>query len=129
TRRALLTCLTLGVIISASVCLPATAQKKSGDDAPRQRNSKRLKKAVAYYSCPMDADVKAKSPGKCPKCGMLLRAVYEAPPATAVQAAPQAEATMSNAQAVENTDGAESKMYIPDIEVLDQDGRKLHFYT
>ena len=129
TRRALLSCLTLGILVGGSVCVTATAQKKTGDDAPQQRNSKQRKQAVAYYSCPMDADVKAKSPGKCPKCGMALRAVYEAPPATAVQAAPQAEATMSNAPAIENTDGTGSKVYIPDIEVLDQEGRKLNFYT
>ena len=129
TRRDLLTCLTLGVLISVLVCVPASAQKKPGDNASRQHNSKLPKKAVAYYSCPMDGDVRAKSPGKCPKCGMLLRAVYEETPATAAEAAPQAEATMSNSPAVEHTDGAGSQMNIPDIEVLDQDGRKLHFYN
>jgi cytochrome oxidase Cu insertion factor (SCO1/SenC/PrrC family) len=77
----------------------------------------------------MDGDVKAKSPGKCPKCGMALRAVYEATPATAAGAAPQAETALSNAPFSENTDGAKSQMSIPDIEVLDQDGRKLRFYT
>ena len=129
TWRVPLTCLTLGILVGALLCVPATAQKKSGVGASRQRDSKRLKKAVAYYSCPMDADVKAKSPGNCPKCGMALRAVYEATPTTDAMAAPQSEAAMSNASAIENTDGAGLKMNIPDIEVLDQDGRKLHFYT
>jgi hypothetical protein len=87
TCRALLTCLTLGVIISVLACLPATAQKKARDEGSPQRNTKQPKKTVAYYSCPMDGEVKAKSPGKCPKCGMLLRAVYEATPATAAVAA------------------------------------------
>ncbi|MDQ1524403.1 MAG: hypothetical protein QOE47_2327 [Pyrinomonadaceae bacterium] len=127
TRRVLLACLTLGILAGGLVGVPATAQKRPGHVA--LRNSKQRKKAVAYYTCLMDSEMRAKVPGKCPKCGMALRAVYEEPPATAVQAAPQAEATMSNTPAIENADGAGSKMYIPDIEVLDQDGRKLHFYT
>jgi cytochrome oxidase Cu insertion factor (SCO1/SenC/PrrC family) len=130
TRRALLPCLTLGVLLGVlAFCVPATAQKKAGNVASRQHNSKQPKKVVAYYSCLMDRDVRAKSPGKCPKCGMTLRAVYEATPATAADAAPQAEAMMSSPPTVENTDGAVSKMKIPDIEVLDQEGRKIHFYT
>ena len=27
---------------------------------------------TVIYQCPMDKDVKMKSPGKCPKCGMTL---------------------------------------------------------
>ena len=61
----------------------------------------------------MHPTVKAKSAGKCPKCGMKLVAgpSHEAP----------AEATVAPAES--------SKMNIPDIELLDQSGRKIHFYT
>ena len=134
TRRDLLTHLMLAVLVCILAGVPATAQKKPDARASAPRNAKQSKQSVAYYSCPMDVEVKAKSQGKCPKCGMLLRAVYEATPATAMEAAPKAEAaTASNAPRIENTgentDGSESKMNIPDIEVLDQNGRKLHFYT
>jgi cytochrome oxidase Cu insertion factor (SCO1/SenC/PrrC family) len=129
TWRARLTCLTLGILISVLVCTPATAQKKPRAVALQQRNATQPKKSVAYYSCLMDRDVKAKSPGKCPKCGMTLRAVYEETPPTAAEAAPQAEATTSNAPTIENKDGVAAKMNIPDIEVRNQDGRKLHFYN
>jgi cytochrome oxidase Cu insertion factor (SCO1/SenC/PrrC family) len=129
TWRALLPRLTLGVIIGVSVCVPATAQKKAGDVASQQHNAKQPKNSVAYYSCPMHTDVRAKSPGKCPKCRMTLRAVYEPTPAATADAAPKAEATTSSAQTIENTDSAASKMNIPDTEVRDQDGRNLHFYT
>jgi protein SCO1/2 len=68
---------------------------------------------VATYSCPMHPDVKSNRPGKCPKCGMALRLRGEQPPASPkVPEKPAAD-----------------KMTIPDVEVLDQDGRKLHFYT
>ncbi len=64
----------------------------------------------------MHASVKAKKPGRCPKCGMDLRAVRHDEPA---------------AQAVTETaeTGRLSKLNIPDLEVLDQNGRKIHFYT
>ena len=99
---ALLLC-TLGVI-------PAQAQTASPDHAHKTSSAK----DGVYYSCPMHASVKAKKPGKCPKCGMALRAVRndEAP----------AEADVPH-------DDQLSKMNIPDIELLDQNGRKIHFYT
>lgn len=64
------------------------------------------------YSCPMHPGVTSKSKGRCPKCGMDLRLKNHAE--TAVP---------------EVTETAPQKMNIPDIELLDQDGRKLHFYT
>lgn len=36
-------------------------------------------KAEERYSCPMHADVTAKEPGKCSKCGMALVAAPSAP--------------------------------------------------
>ena len=66
------------------------------------------------YSCPMHPDVKSTKKGKCPKCGMDLRPVK---PATT--------------EVVEETEPAATphKINVPDIEVLDQNGRKIHFYS
>ncbi len=38
---------------------------------------------LLYYTCPMPehSDVRESKPGKCPKCGMTLIPVMEAPPA------------------------------------------------
>ena len=58
------------------------------------------------YSCPMHTEVTAKKKEKCPKCGMDLRLVKHDETAIEVK-----------------------KMNIPDIELLDQNGRKIHFYT
>jgi protein SCO1/2 len=67
----------------------------------------------ATYSCPMHPAVKSKKPGKCPKCGMKL---------VKAKSATRAVATDTPARG-----GA--RMFIPDVELLDQDGRKVHFYN
>ena len=80
---------------------------------PQKRQSKQ--KTQATYSCPMHPDVKSKSAGRCPKCGMDLRVVkHEEPKAEPVAVSHDAGAT---------------KINIPDLELLDQNGRKIHFYT
>ena len=68
------------------------------------------------YSCPMHPTVKAKKPGRCPKCGMDLRvAQHEEPAAPEITDA--------------SHDPGDTKFKIPDIQLLDQNGRKIHFYT
>src|SRR6185369_7738656 len=66
------------------------------------------------YSCPMHPDVTSTRKGKCPKCGMDLR-----------------EKDPDETAAVEDTApvAAGQKMNIPDVELLDQNGRKIHFYS
>jgi protein SCO1/2 len=71
---------------------------------------------AAVYSCPMHPEVKSKKKGRCPKCKMDLR-----PARAESEAAP----VMTEAHATH----AASKMSIPDVELLDQDGRKVRFYT
>jgi protein SCO1/2 len=72
-----------------------------------------------YYTCVMHPEVREKKPGNCPKCNMALRLKHAEPPA----ATKETTATVANAY---YTSG---KMTIPDVEVLDQDGRKIHFYS
>ena len=75
------------------------------------------RKQADEYVCPMHAEVKSPKPGNCPKCEMALRKVEHTEPA-AVRVKPVGEA--------ENQTGS---VKIPDVTVLDQDGRKLRFYT
>jgi protein SCO1 len=89
--------ITLSLIFCAFVCNSVQAQQTSAHYADKT------------YSCPMHPDVKKKSKGKCPKCGMDLR--------------PEVR------EVTHERDAPASKMNIPDVEVLDQDGRKIHFYT
>ena len=61
----------------------------------------------------MHPDVKSTKKGKCPKCGMDLRLAEPKTEEVADEPAPVAG----------------QKMNIPDVELLDQNGRKIHFYS
>jgi protein SCO1 len=95
----------LALIICAIAFIPVQAQ------TPK----KSKQKPQATYSCPMHPDVKSKSAGRCPKCGMDLRVMKHA------EAAAEPVAV--------SHDVATTKINVPDLELLDQNGRKIHFYT
>lgn len=86
--------------------------------APVQ-NAEAALRQQASYVCPMHADVKSAKPAKCPKCRMDLRV------ADTVSKVP------ASSEAPEKPDGKAEKVAfeIPDANVLDQDGRRLRFYT
>jgi protein SCO1/2 len=91
-------------------------------------------KPIAYYSCPMHPDVKAKKKGdRCPKCGMDLRPVYkeEADSRQEETGSPVTAATPAESAAASHDDARHASVIgaIPDVELLDQDGRTIHFYT
>ncbi|HEX5706256.1 MAG TPA: SCO family protein [Pyrinomonadaceae bacterium] len=144
TRSAPLMRLTLGLLLCALALVPAQAQKrhtrhgvaKTTKKAATARQSKPAD--VAYYSCPMHASVKEKSAGRCPKCGMDLRPVSHADAREAEASANDAGASGPNAATATNattaadaetSTGQVARMNIPDTELLDQDGRKVRFYT
>ena len=112
----------IGLFICGFLCLPAQAQQQ----APHAggNTSERSKRSQASYSCPMHPEVKAKKKGKCPKCGMELRPVAQKETTAAADVpSPTAEVPSPDAGT------ATLKMNIPDTELVDQNGRKLHFYT
>jgi len=110
----------VALIVCALAFIPALAQQPHNHS---QAQGKKVRQQ-RVYSCPMHPEVTAKSKGKCPKCGMDLRAVDQkeasASHEASVQAAEMTKVSLS---------GQVPKMNIPDIEVLDQNGRKIHFYT
>ena len=120
--------LTLALIVctfgSAQAQNETPHHQESKTTAVRQTRQRAKTKNEAHYSCPMHPSVKSKSKGRCPKCGMDLRLVRHDQATTEV-AAQDAQTPTSDTPAT----GPVSKMNIPDIEVLDQNGRKINFYT
>jgi cytochrome oxidase Cu insertion factor (SCO1/SenC/PrrC family) len=88
---------------------PVSAQKRTRPQAARR------------YVCPMHPEVKSTRPRKCPKCGMVLRLV---------EPTVDEGGAGSNPQVVITDDMFSfSSSRIPDIPVVDQDGKHLHFYS
>jgi len=107
----------VGLLVCALAFIPALAQQPHNHSQAPAKKVRQQK----VYSCPMHPEVTAKSKGKCPKCGMDLRPVEQKE--AAAEVSHEAEMTKVSAS------GQVPKMNIPDIEVLDQNGRKIHFYT
>jgi protein SCO1/2 len=66
------------------------------------------------YSCPMHPEVKSKTPGTCPKCSMTLKRESHI-----LASAPNA-ATANNSRWGAN--------YFPNVPLITQDGKTVHFY-
>lgn len=124
--------LSLGLLACTLAFVPAQAQTDHAHKTSQSKTTKQeTKKENVYYSCPMHESVKAKKPGRCPKCGMDLRAVRsEQASAEAESTSHDAVATAANVSFTEKSGTDQvSKMNIPDLELLDQNGKKIHFYT
>lgn len=76
-------------------------------------------KTVRRYVCPMHPDVTSSKPGKCPKCQMALRATR-----VKVEKEPPAETSANE----NDSEPAASSVKIPDVAVLDQNGKSLNFH-
>ena len=62
------------------------------------------------YSCPMDPEIKSRTAGTCPKCGMTLKQESNSP----TPVAPQGTRWGAN--------------YFPNVTLTTQDGKTVHFY-
>jgi protein SCO1 len=114
------------LIIGPLLCVLAFVPVQAHNDEPH-RAEKKTTQSKKTWSCPMHPDVKSKSKGRCPKCGMDLRLVEKEETAVASHEVETPTAQMTKVSSVSS--GEFPKMNIPDVELLDQDGRKIHFYT
>ena len=122
-QSALCRAFVLTVMILAGIEVQAFANAGLRDQISEKKTTT---KQVRSYVCPMHPDVKSTKRGKCPICKMDLRLERVADNAVAA-------AMRSNVTDTANTESNESvsarKMVIPDVEVLDQNGNALHFYS
>ena len=117
--------ITVGLLVGMLAIIPVHAQTETPHNHSQTLAKKTQQKV---YSCPMHPEVKAKSKGKCPKCHMDLRLVDQKEVTAEVShevGTPTSSAEMTKVSSSEQS----SKMNIPDTELLDQNGRKIHFYT
>jgi protein SCO1 len=115
-----LACCTLLALVFIAPSVETRAQPAS--KAVTQPQSR---KVVRSYVCPMHPEVKSTKPGRCPKCKMDLRVVIAEPGAVGDNRSQPTETALPTI----NTSGSSHKMIIPDVNVLDQDGNELHFYS
>ena len=105
--------LALGMVVGALALLVFGAAAAHAHDG---HNHAKQQTGAAAYVCPMHPSVKSAKPGRCPKCKMELRAVE-----------PQPAATPASSVATVYRSG--DQMTLPDVEILDQNGRRVRFYT
>ncbi|HKG13836.1 MAG TPA: heavy metal-binding domain-containing protein, partial [Pyrinomonadaceae bacterium] len=118
--------------VALSVCAaPATRAQVGAAPAAADENN-----SGDFYSCPMHPEVKSKKKGTCPKCKMDLRLTHPQPKPSddATKAGVTGASSMNANAAAEDAHagyarGGSSKMNIPDVELLDQNGNKVRFYS
>jgi len=93
--------------------MPAEAAQRRTQAARKQAAQKN-----AVYVCEMDPEIRSSKPGKCPKCGMILKKASDEPDTAA---GPSDEAKSSG--------DLVKPLQIPDTTVYDQNGKKLRFYS
>lgn len=115
-RRGIASALAAMMFIAAMLVETATARPASAlQKSPAQKKG-------YYYTCLMDPEIKSRAPGKCPKCGMTLKAARREP-------GPTAPAELSDKTGISKATDWTGSLRIPDTTVYDQDGKQLHFYS
>ncbi len=125
------------LLAAALLFCAATAARARDHASDAATNKTGANDSGDFYSCPMHPDVKSKKKGRCPKCKMDLRLTHARPkpsPEAAGAVMNESDSTNANANAAVNANAdhaayGSSKMAIPDVELLDQNGDKVHFYT
>ncbi len=121
--RAPFTLLIFVSILSLSAAAVSARQRR-----PVSTRTQAATQTAVQYVCPMHPEVKASKPGKCPKCHMTLRRV-SADASAETTAEAKTSATTAGNTAAAKTEDVGTQLKIPDTAVIDQDGRRLNFYT
>ena len=104
-------------LVLALMCV--TGADRNSDLVIAQSRQKPQQK-IARYACPMHPEVTSSKRGRCPKCGMSLRLVADDAASATAPASSTASLPTEDANAI-------SSSRIPDIHVLDQNGKRLNF--
>ena len=125
-RKALL----ITVVTLAGIGFEAHAFENARGREQDSQEKTTATRQVKSYSCPMHPEVKSTKRGKCPKCKMDLRLDRAAVADIDVaEAAVMSANSTDAATTASNAPGFTRKMVIPEVDVLDQNGNALHFYS
>ena len=116
--------LVLTVMTLAGIGFETHAFEKARARGQDSQEKKTSTKQVKSYVCPMHPEVRSTKRGKCPKCKMDLR-LERAVTSTAATG----DQNLLAANTASSAPGYARKMVIPEVEVLDQNGNALHFYS
>ena len=105
-----LTLILVALIFCAEASRPLLA-------AVPQTKTQAVSKQVRRYACPMHPDVTSARRGRCPRCGMRLRLTKQESPSAINEATRELAASPVASQT------------IPDLPVIDQNGKRLRFYS
>lgn len=115
------------VLVCILAIISGASLSTTGSPAGQTRAARASKGATAVaYECPMHPEVTSKRRGKCPKCGMTLRARSKSLQPTATTG--DDSNTAPNPTARTQEIGIPT-LRIPDAAVVDQNGRRFNFYT
>ena len=130
TRSRLCKAFVLTVTMLAAIGVQAQAFAEAEGREQSSEKKKTATTQVKSYVCPMHPEVKSTKRGKCPKCKMDLRleraTTSSADNQNLIAGNVVDEATAMSAS---NAAGSARKMVIPEVEVLDQNGNSLNFYS
>src|SRR5262245_2711156 len=103
--------------VSALTCLLLVTPDAAAATVPARQTPMAPAGTVSSFYCPMHPDFRSGKQGKCPRCGMTLRAGAPA-------AQPESPATGPG-----NAEIKQGSLDIPDVSVYDQNGKRLSFYS
>lgn len=115
--KVMVVALALGLMCAAAPVSDSNLLSAQG----QQKGQQKAQPKVARYACPMHPEVTSTKRGKCPKCGMALRLVKDPIDKSA--------APIETAAKDAGDSSAFSSSRIPDVEVYDQNGNRLNFYS
>lgn len=109
------------LMLAAAPYAPHASENSFVGNAQAPAKQQKAPRKVDRYACPMHPEVSSTRRRKCPKCGMTLRLVkQESDAAPAPIPAPQPASASDEIASL-------SSARIPDVEVLDQNGKRLKF--
>jgi cytochrome oxidase Cu insertion factor (SCO1/SenC/PrrC family) len=121
--------LALAFVTLASIQIGAMPRFQAQQKATTAQPQKPATKTANSYACPMHPEVKSTRKGKCPKCKMDLQLVRETASPVDKEKLVASAVVGEMVSADVDISSPRKKMVIPDVEVLDQEGNALHFYT